>query len=214
MSSWLMIGWPRSIWVKDMSTYHFIFKHIVLKMNFTKITISNPILGTARLAGGVIISFLSFFVRQSQNRKTLIIGIHWLFQNINSEYVSSKIFTRHIEGGRTRSPKMSLKSGYLIIVHSTWFCRFCITSFNFWDRSTKPGNYWNHISFYNSHNLLSFWFYTFYRIEIVIGPISWFSGPFKPSGDQKRVRYLFLTNVFITFNHYQKTFHLSYFTSL
>ena len=88
-------------------------------------------------------------------------------------------------GGRTGPLKMTLeKNGYIKIVYFELILPVLRNSFNFWDKLTKPGYYWDYISFYNSQKLLSFWIYTFYRIEIwnranfmIFGPFSGFGAP-------------------------------------
>ena len=66
------------------------------------------------------------------------------------------LFTRHM-GGRTGPLKMTLeKNGYIKIVYFELILPVLRNSFNFWDKLTKPGYYWDYISFYNSQKLLSF----------------------------------------------------------
>ena len=101
-----------------------------------------------------------------------------------TRFTKKKNFTRHM-GGRIGSPKMTFKkSGYIKIVQFELVLPVLHNFFNFWDKITKPGNYWDYISFYNSQKLLSFWIYTFYRIEIwnranfmIFGPFSAFGAP-------------------------------------
>ena len=98
-----------------------------------------------------------------------------------TRFTKKLFFTRHM-GGRIGSPKMTFKkSGYIKIVQFELVLPVLHNFFNFWDKITKPGNYWDYISFYNSQKLLSFWIYTFYRIEIwnranfmIFGPFSAF----------------------------------------
>ena len=142
----------------------------------------NPIPGRGGVKLTPPVTFLCVHKKPKElnNRRSLTFPRYKFWTGFNKNF----LFTRHM-GGRTGPLKMTLeKSGYIKIVYFELILPVLRNSFNFWDKLTKPGYYWDYISFYNSQKLLSFWIYTFYRIEIwnranfmIFGPFSAFGVP-------------------------------------
>ena len=105
-------------------------------------------------------------------------------------------------GGRTGPLKMTFeKSGYIKTVQFELVLLVSHNFFNFLDKLTKPGNYWDYISFNNSQKLLSFWIYTFYRIEIWNRANFMISGPFSAFGVPKEGQ-IFIFDNCVFYNFY------------
>ena len=101
------------------------------------------------------------------------------------------------------------KSGYIKIVQFELVLPVLHNFFNFWDKLTKPGNYWDYISFYNSQKFLSFWIYTFYRIEIWNRANFMIFGPFSAFGAPKEGQ-IFIFDKCVFYNFYSVSKDLSF----